>query len=292
MFKGIMSAIFSVYDKEMNVKTETVKKMVDYQLANGLTGFYVGGNTGECKVLPNRTRKQMLEAVVKHNRQRGKVVVHVGAGRLEDVLDLVEHANQLEVDAIASLPPAMQPYYSMEETLDYYRLLAQKSKHPIFAYVTSVIAGDMLEFVSELTKIDQVIGIKISFRDYYLFGAIKRKFADRLIVLNGPDETLICALALGADGAIGSTYNILPKVGVTLYESFKKGDVETALRAQGQLNDVIDLLIHENLAWWKAPLTLLGFDMGHTVAPQKMPNQEDLTFLKAKLDDINFKELL
>lgn len=292
MLSGIMSAIFSVYDEEMNVKTSTVEKLVEYQLANGLTGFYVGGNTGECKVLPNRTRKQMLEAVVKFNQKRGAVIAHVGAGRLEDVLDLVEHANGLEIDAIASLPPAMQAYYSLEETLDYYRLLAKKSKHPVFAYVTSVLNGDMLEFVSELAKIDQIIGIKISIPNYYLFGTIKKKFAKRFIIFNGPDETLLCGLSLGAEGAIGTTYNILPKLSVAIYEHFKKGEMEAALSAQRRLNDVIEILIDGNIAWWKAALTLLGFDMGYTVAPSKNPTANDLAVLKAKLDAVHFQELL
>jgi N-acetylneuraminate lyase len=58
-FTGIHSAIFSVYDEQMNVKKETVAKMVEGQLEAGVLGFYVGGNTGECTVLPAKTRKQM-----------------------------------------------------------------------------------------------------------------------------------------------------------------------------------------------------------------------------------------
>lgn len=60
MFKGVYSAIFSVYDRSMHAKKDTVRGLVDYQLAGGVKGFYVGGNTGECTVLPARTRKEML----------------------------------------------------------------------------------------------------------------------------------------------------------------------------------------------------------------------------------------
>ena len=58
-FTGIHSAIFSAYDENMNVKKETVARMVEEQLSAGIEGFYVGGNTGECTVLPAKTRKQM-----------------------------------------------------------------------------------------------------------------------------------------------------------------------------------------------------------------------------------------
>ena len=92
----------------MNVKKDTVEKMVDYQLKNGVKGFYVGGNTGECTVLPAKTRKQMLETVVDANDGRGKIMAHIGAGHFDEVMDLLEHANGQKIDAIASLPPALQ----------------------------------------------------------------------------------------------------------------------------------------------------------------------------------------
>ena len=73
IFKGVYSAIFSVYDENMNVKKDTVRKLVNYHLESGLSGFYVGGNTGECTVLPNKTRIQMLETVKEENKG-GKII--------------------------------------------------------------------------------------------------------------------------------------------------------------------------------------------------------------------------
>ena len=63
LFEGVYSATFSVYDKEMNVIKPSIEKLIKYNLKNGIKGFYVGGNTGECTVLPNKTRMQMLETV-------------------------------------------------------------------------------------------------------------------------------------------------------------------------------------------------------------------------------------
>lgn len=87
LFKGIYSAIFSVYDQNMKIKTETVEKIVNYQLKNGLKGFYVCGNTGECSVLPASTRMEMLESVVKANGGRGQIIAHIGATHFDDAKD-------------------------------------------------------------------------------------------------------------------------------------------------------------------------------------------------------------
>lgn len=277
----------------MDVINDTVEKLVNYHLNNGMSGFYVGGNTGECTVLPNKTRKQMLEAVVAANKKRGTIIAHVGAGHLDDVYELIDHANTLEIDAIASLPPSLQSYYNMEEIIEYYRMIANRSKHPVFAYITSVLQDDIIKFAEELSKIDNIIGLKISVPNYYLFGNIKKRFEKRFIIFNGPDETMICGLSEGADGAIGTSYNIFPKLALSIYDNFQKGKNDEALKAQRRLNDFIDILINENIAWWKATLSiLLGFDVGYTVAPQKMPNTNDLRVLKEKLEALNCQEIL
>ena len=116
-FSGIIPAIFSVYDEDLKVKKDTVKKLVNYQLDNGSTGFYVGGNTGECTILPAQVRKDMLSAVLEANGGRGKIMAHIGAGHLDETLDLLKDANEKGVDAIASLPPSLTRYYNIDETL-------------------------------------------------------------------------------------------------------------------------------------------------------------------------------
>ncbi len=292
MFKGIYSAIFSVYDENMNVKNDTVKKLVDYHLDNGLKGFYVCGNTGECTVLPNNTRKQMLEAVISANNGRGQIMAHVGAGHLEDVLDLLEHANGLDIDAVASLPPSLQGYYEKDEIVAYYKMLAQKSKHPVYAYITSVLNCDMVEFAKSISQIENIAGIKISIPNYYGFGRVIDYSNCRLNILNGPDETLMCGLIEGADGAIGTTYNMLPRLAVNIYNAFNNGDFSKTRELQFKLNRVIDKLIEGNIAEWKAVMTLMGYDMGYTVFPQKMPNELYLTELKTKLDSVGFFDLI
>lgn len=294
LLNGMYSAIFSVYDKQLKVKKNTVKELVNYHLDNGLKGFYVCGNTGECKVLPVKTRKEMLEAVVDENNGRGQVVAHIGAGLYNDSLELLEHANSLNVDAVASLPPALQAYYGSEDVLTYYKTLAEKSKVPVYAYITRDLATDYVTFVEKLSKIDNIIGVKLSVPDYYVFGKISAKFGDKLNIINGPDETCLCGLTLGADGAIGTTYNILPKVASKLYDSFIKGDINSARELQRTMNTVVidKLVSYDGIAYWKAVLTCMGFDMGHTVEPEKLPTQEEIGQMTKMLKQSGLFEII
>ena len=281
-FSGIIPAIFSVYDEDLKVKKDTVKKLVNYQLDNGSTGFYVGGNTGECTVLPAQIRKDMLSAVLDANGGRGKIMAHIGAGHLDETLDLLKDANEKGVDAVASLPPSLTRYYNIDETLEYYKILAGESKSPVYAYVTPVLNGNLVDFAKKVLEIDNVAGIKISIPDYYMFGKVTA-IKESANILNGPDETLICGLAEGADGGIGTSYNMCPALAVALYNAFNAGDIKKARELQRRLNSVIDIPLGRNLAYWKAVMTCMGFDMGYTLRPQQLPTEEELAILKAKL---------
>ena len=292
VFEGIYSAIFSVYDENMNVKSDTVQKLVDYQIAGGVQGFYVGGNTGECTVLPAKTRKEMLEAVMAANRGRGMVIVHLGAGHIEDVYELIDHANALHVDGIASLPPSLQGYYDTDEMIEYYKIIAKRSKSPVLSYITGIFNFNSVEFAQRIMQIDNIIGLKVTRPDYYSFGRIAQLNGGNINVLNGPDETMICGLSVGADGAVGTTYNILPKIAVGIYENFKQGNIFAAMEYQRKMNSVIDIVFGKSFAYWKAIMSIMGFDMGYTVEPQRIPNDKECMQIEKKLNEIGFNSLI
>ena len=76
--KGVYSALFTIYDEQMNVKKNAVHKLMKYHQENGLQGFYVGGNSGEGMVLPVKTRMDMLEAVMEEKKD-STIISHIGA---------------------------------------------------------------------------------------------------------------------------------------------------------------------------------------------------------------------
>lgn len=276
LFEGIYSATFSIYDEKMDVKKESVDKLIRYNLKNGVDGFYVGGNTGECTVLPNKTRKQMLETVKESVSGEAKVIAHVGAGHLDDVIDLIEHANGVGVDAIASLPPSLTSYYKADEIIEYYRQIAAIAKAPVLAYVTPVLACDVIWFANQIMDIENFIGIKLTIPDYYVFERIKLVNNGNINILNGPDESMLSGLAMGADGAIGTTYNLMPATACKIYSNFRKNDMKEALKYQHKLNRLIDIMLGSNMARWKSVLTALDIDPGYTVDPAKMPSESEV----------------
>lgn len=273
----------------MNVIKPSIEKLVSYNLKNGIKGFYVGGNTGECTVLPNKTRMQMLETV-KENAGDASIIAHIGAGHLDDTTTLLEHANSVGVDAISSLPPSLTSYYKPEEIIEYYKYLAKNSKSPVIAYVTPVLTCDPIWFAEEIMKIENVAGIKLTIPNYYIFEKMKLVNDGNINILNGPDECMLAGLIMGADGAIGTTYNLMPKTACAIYDNFMNGNIKEAQLHQHKLNRFIDTIVGNNLSVWKSILSVMGIDAGYTVAPCIMPTEEKVNELIKRLESFGCTE--
>ena len=77
-FKGIYPALITPFDEKGRINPEMVQKVVDSCLAKGVSGFYVGGSTGESYLLSLEERREMLEHVVKAVDGRGDVIANIG----------------------------------------------------------------------------------------------------------------------------------------------------------------------------------------------------------------------
>jgi len=263
--KGVYSALFTIYDEQLNIKKDAVHKLMRYHQENGLRGFYVGGNSGEAMVLPVKTRMDMLETVMEEKKD-STVIAHIGAATMQDVTALVQHADQCGVDVISSQIPVNMPPYNDDEIIEYYRCLSKMTDKPLLAYVNGLIKGNVYDVASQIMGIPNMVGVKMTIPNYYFFEQLKTKMPE-MVLLNGPDESLLAGLVMGADGGIGTSYNILPGTVADIYNSFVKGDTEKALAAQKKLNHLIASVAGMNIGHWKAFLEIMGFDMGHTVAP-------------------------
>ena len=274
--KGVYSALFTIYDEQLNVKKNAVHKLMKYQQENGLQGFYVGGNSGEGMVLPVKTRMDMLEAVMEEKKD-STIISHIGAATLQDAAELLKHADNCGVDVISSQIPVCIPSYNDDEIVEYYRYLSTLTDKPLLAYINGLIKGDVYDVAAQIMDIPNMIGVKMTIPNYYYFERLKTMNPE-MVLLNGPDESLLAGMVMGADGGIGTSYNILPGTVADIYNYFVQGDMEQALAAQKKLNTLIASVAGKNIGHWKFFMELMGFDMGYTVAPA------------SKVDDVKRKQ--
>ncbi len=292
MFTGVMSALVSCIDEQENVKEDSMRALMRWHLREGFSGFYLTGGTGEGVVLQKETRKRIVEIAADEAKGKCNLIAHVGAIDLKTAVELAKHAGEVGVDAISSVPPFFFGY-GEEQIRDYYKALADASGLPLLMYASPLSGVNITwDMVDRLMDIPGMIGLKWTSYDYFTMHRIKELRGGNINVINGPDECLLCGLSMGADGGIGATYNVMPKLFTKIYDSFKAGDMAAAQEAQFRANKLIALLLKFGVVCGtKDILDMLGFDCGYQVYPQKRFGDAEREAFHAALKELRFEEL-
>ncbi len=290
-FTGTMPALITPFDENGRVRHKAVEGLIEWHLKAGSTGFYVCGSTGEGPALRASTRMEMLETVVDAVRGRGSVICHTGAPNIWDAVELTEHATRAGADAISSLAPTYSFKYTQDELVDYYKTLADHTDKAMLVYATAAIGvSSFAPLMARLLEIGPVIGVKFTIRDYFELRKTKEVNGGNINLINGPDETLICGLVMGADGGIGTTYNLMPDWYAKLYDAFQAGDIAAAQNYQFMANRVTEVLIRFSkfgaIRATKAALELKGFDVGRAVYPAGDLSKDERAALQKELEKL------
>lgn len=291
-FTGVMSALISAVDDNGKVLEDAMRRVMEWHLRDGLSGFYLCGGTGEGPVLQVDTRMRIAELAKEVVGDRGHLIAHVGAIDLVSAVKLARHAADVGMDAISSVPPFFF-HYDEPEIRDYYKALSDASGLPILMYASPLsgveITWDMVDRL--MAEVPNLIGLKWTSYDYFTMHRIRELNGGNVNVINGPDECLLCGLNMGADGGIGATYNVMPKLFAEIYNQFKAGSIAAAQAAQFKANKLIEVLLEFGVtSGVKDILCELGYDCGYLVYPQKRFHAEEREAFHKALKEIDYFE--
>jgi len=243
-FQGIMPAIVSPCDVNDNFQEDSFFRLATHLLEQGVHGLYVCGCTGNGYSMRLDERKRAAELAVEAAKpHNAKIIVHVGTLHTRDAVELAQHAGKIHADAISSIPPMNLGY---SEIYSYYSDLVQSSGIPLIIYHVPVISHVSLSLkqLCSLLDIDGIIGLKYTDWNLYFMKTIRMARPETTIFC-GFDEVISLGLLYGADGGIGSHYNIFPQNGLGIYNAVKRNDLSRALQLQNALNDYITFY-HQN----------------------------------------------
>jgi N-acetylneuraminate lyase len=168
--------------------------------------------------------------------------------------------------------------------LSYFREVLADVRLPLTLYNIPQLVKRPLDeaTIRELASDPRLVGIKHSSDDLQMLLRFKQIDNGRLIVWNGRDAQYIGSLAMGADGAIGSSYQLIGDVFIAISAAFRTGDNQRALRLQQEINAVhARLLEYGPAASVKRCLRLLGIEAGECRLPfQPLPRSADDFFRK------------
>jgi N-acetylneuraminate lyase len=289
--RGILPATVTPVDDKGRFAPDIFQRLLDRLYRAGVHGAYVCGTTGEGMLQPIEQRKAIVETAVACTPPGRHVVVHVGAASFDEAVALSSHAAKAGAHAISSLPP-LSGQFTFEEVLGYYEALARASELPLIIYYfpdvsPSIRSAEQLETVCALPN---VCGVKFTDFNLYNMSLISRSARS---VFNGRDEVLCAGLLMGANGGIGSFYNLAPELFVRIYTAAMSGAWEEARLAQQRANILIGITmrfpffpaIKQILAW-------SGLDCGACLPPRAQLDPEQQALLRQHLIDAGFGDLI
>jgi len=283
---GIYSALVTPMTDDEELDLDAVQPLIEFELGLGIQGLYVGGSSGEAPLQTNEERILLLKAVAQAARGRTSLIAHVGAVSTRDTLLLADVAQEVGYGAISAVPP----YYfdfPRHEVMRHYFTIAERASVPLVIYnFPSKIPGFTFSELSELFAHPNIVGIKHTSTDFYLLERMRSAFPE-IAIFNGYDEACLAGLAMGADGAIGTTYNIMGDLFVALRAAFMAGDHQTALKLQSLANRIIDVLIaYGPFPATKAALEIMGVRVGPSRKPLSRIGAEAQREIKAALQPL------
>ena len=273
---GIIPAFISAFNADGSLSIEATKAHAKRLVENGADSLYVGGSSGEMILLSVDERKAQLEAVLDAVPAGFPIIAHVGAANPVDAYELAAFADKSGAAAISSVAPFYYKY-EFREIKAYYEKLAASSSAPTIMYNIPSLSGVnfSMKQLSELLNVPNVEGMKFTCSDYFLFERVRREFPEKALY-NGSDEMLCAGLAMGADGGIGTTYNIMVSKFALAYKLFKENKVSEALEVQHEINDVIaELFKYPLLPAVKYLVKACGCDCGECREPFSALTEEE-----------------
>ncbi|WP_242691450.1 dihydrodipicolinate synthase family protein [Desertivirga arenae] len=229
-WKGVYPAITTKFNENDEIDYEAYEKGLQGQLDAGVDGIIVSGSLGEASTLSDQEKLDLTEHTVKYVNGKVPVIFSIAEQSTKVAVYLAEKALEKGASGLMILPP-LRYSSSVEETIQYFATIAERTPLPIIIYNNPVDYKTTvtLDMFAELSKFDNIQAVKESTRDISNVTRMINRFGDRFKILCGVDPLALESLFMGADGWVAGLVDAFPKETVAIYRLAKAGRYEEAL---------------------------------------------------------------
>ncbi|QCO19566.1 4-hydroxy-tetrahydrodipicolinate synthase (plasmid) [Azospirillum brasilense] len=266
------------------VDVPALKKLVNWQIEQGIHGLIPLGSTGEFLSMTPEERAQVIEICVQESAGRVPVLIGTGAEWTRDAVAHAKEAERMGADGIMVIPP----YYSSptpDELFEHYRRIGEAISLPVMIYNNPATANVDLTppIVARLSEIDNVLYIKESTLEVTRVRDIIELCGDRMTVFAG--ILGYESFWLGAQGWVAVCSNLIPRDSARLFELVADhNDKDQALALYKKMLPIVRWVGgHRYVAASKAGLGMMGLAVGEPRAPRLPLPAGDAEALRADL---------
>jgi 4-hydroxy-tetrahydrodipicolinate synthase len=263
MIQGSIIALVTPMEESGAVDWASLRKLVEFHIAQGSDALVAVGTTGESATLDEDEHCAVIQAVVEYSQQRIPVIAGTGSNSTTEAITLTRRAKEVGADACL----IVTPYYNkptQEGLYLHYKAISEAVDIPQILYnVPGRTACDMLpETVGRLAKLTHIVGVKEATGDLTRISAIRKLCGPDFAIYSGDDATSRECCLMGGNGTITVTGNVAPKLVHEMIMAAIEGDAETAATIDAKLAALHKhLFIQANpipVKWAVAEMGLMG----------------------------------
>ena len=260
IFRGAATALVTPLN-ENGIDYVQLKKLIDWQIDQGIDALVIAGTTGEGSTLTDEEHRELFREAIKMIDGRVPAIAGTGSNDTAYAIDLTKYACELGYDAMLIVTP-------------YYNKATQKGLIKMFTAIADASTKPIILYnVPSRTGVDIAPSTYAALADHPMIQAIKEAsgnlskvaetahlVGDKLDIYSGNDDQIIPILSLGGAGVISVLSNPMPKETSRMCHDFFEGNIEAARKAQLDLIPLINALFCEvNPIPAKAAMAAMGY---------------------------------
>ena len=236
---GSIVALATPFHEDGSVDYPTLRKLIDWHIAEGTDCIGVVGTTGESPTVNVEEHCEIIRVSVEQAKGRVPIMAGCGANSTAEAIELAQFAKRVGADCQLQVVP----YYNkptQEGQYRHFKAIAEAVDLPTILYnVPGRTVADMAhDTVLRLAQIPGIVGIKEATgnieRAQWLIRDVPKGFA----VYSGDDPTAVALMLCGGQGNISVTANVAPRLMHELCMAAIGRDVSRAMAIQFQLMPV------------------------------------------------------
>jgi 4-hydroxy-tetrahydrodipicolinate synthase len=269
MFRGTFTALVTPF-RDGGIDTSAFEKLIEAQIAAGITGVVAVGTTGESPTLSHEEREQVIRLAVAIANKRGQVLAGTGSNATHHAVADTKAAEKLGVDGAL----LVAPYYnkpSQEGLFRHFKMVADATSLPIMLYNIPGRCGVDIapDTVARLAKeCGNIVSIKEASGSVERVSELRARLPGSFTILSGDDSLTLPFMSVGAVGVVSVASNLFPAEICALVHAYQSGDAKSAENLHRKLFPLFkDLFIEPNPVPVKTALGWRGAMSGECRLP-------------------------
>ena len=292
IFKGLGVALVTPFKADGSVDYDALRRLLDYQLSNGVDFLCVLGTTAETPCLSAEEKLKVKNIVVEKIQGRVPILLGCGGNNTAAVVESLKNDDFTGVDGILSVCP----YYnkpSQEGLYQHFKAIANATELPVVLYNVPGRVGVNMTAETTLRLANDcpnIVAIKEASGNFAQIDDIIKNKPSHFDVISGDDGITFPLITLGAVGVISVIGNALPKEFSRMVRLALNGDYKNALEIHHKFTELFGLLfVDGNPAGVKAMLNIMGLIENQLRLPLVPARITTLGEISAIVKELNIK---